>query len=140
MAKYRPFEVRLWDDPKIESLSPEAKLVFIFLFTNSLMNETGVYQCTFKKISDNTGVDQEVIKTIITEELSELIRYDLDNCVVWVVNALNLHRGGNYKILIKSIEKDISSVKTVLWDEFTHYYKTLIQELHRRKEQSDSKG
>jgi hypothetical protein len=132
MANYRPFEVRFWDDPKVENLSPEGKLTFIFLFTNSLMNESGVYQCTFKKISDNTGIDQGDVEKIVTEELCHLIKYDPDNCVVWVVSALALRKGGNYKVLLKSIEKDKSTVKTILWKDFDNHYSTFIQELVNR--------
>ena len=35
-----------------------------------------------------------------------VIKYDPDNCVVWVVSALALRKGGNYKVLLKSIEKN----------------------------------
>lgn len=54
-----------WTDPYIEKLSPDYKLVFLYLLTNPLANIAGVYEVRLKRVAYETGYDVEVVDTIL---------------------------------------------------------------------------
>jgi len=60
--KLRSVNTKFWDDPFIEELTPSDKLLFLYLLTNPLTNLLGVYEITIKRISFDTGLNQETIK------------------------------------------------------------------------------
>jgi hypothetical protein len=128
MAKYRPFKTRFWQDPRVQELSPKAKLTFIYLFTNPSATEAGVFQTTFKTISNETDIDRNEVEEILLEELCSagLIQYDASNSVVWVVNFLKNRSGGNPKMLVTSINNTKKEITTSLWGQFDKHYETLL--------------
>lgn len=67
-----------WTDSYIESLSPDYKLVFVYLLTNPQMNVAGVYEIREKRIAFETGYDIEVIQNILKrfEEDGKIIYQD----------------------------------------------------------------
>lgn len=58
---------RFWDDSYIDSLSPEEKLVFLYILTNPLTNIAGVYELSEKRASFDTGLKRDEIKTIFSK-------------------------------------------------------------------------
>lgn len=59
--KTRIIHTRIWTDSFFESLSPQEKLLFIFLITNENIGLTGAYECSDRAISFHTGLSQEQI-------------------------------------------------------------------------------
>jgi hypothetical protein len=121
MANYRNIHVKIWADPKVEDLNPNSKLLFIYLLTNSYRNESAVYNITPKKLKDETCIKD--IKQAMDDLLEkQMIRYDFDKNVVWVVNAIK------YQTLnancVKSIKKDLEhcSSEVLKW-EFVDFYR-----------------
>ena len=55
----RGFQTELWTDPFIQGLSPEAKLLFIYLWTNKHCNQAGLYEISLKTIAFDTGLSVE---------------------------------------------------------------------------------
>ncbi|AOV98874.1 hypothetical protein [Dehalococcoides mccartyi] len=47
----RGFQTELWTDPFIQGLSPEAKLLFIYLWTNKHCNQAGLYEISLKTMA-----------------------------------------------------------------------------------------
>lgn len=54
-----------WTDSYIEKLTPDEKLVFLYLLTNPLANIAGIYEIRTKRIGFETGYDIEVIENIL---------------------------------------------------------------------------
>lgn len=54
-----------WTDSYIERLTPDEKLIFIYLLTNPLCNIAGIYEIRPKRIAFETGYDIEVIENIL---------------------------------------------------------------------------
>ncbi len=44
MAKYRVVNTRFWDDAYVAELSPNEKLIFLYLLTNALTTIGGIYE------------------------------------------------------------------------------------------------
>lgn len=61
MAEYRTIKMSFWTDPFVESLSPEEKLLYLFLFTCPYTNALGVCSMTVRKISFETGLTAQAV-------------------------------------------------------------------------------
>ena len=65
MSKLRSVSTGFWSDPLIEDLTPNEKLLFLYLITNEKTNMLGIYESSIKKISFETGIVQNDIETIL---------------------------------------------------------------------------
>lgn len=84
MSKLRSVSTSFWSDPFIEELSPEAKLLYLYLITNDKTNMLGVYESSIKKMSFETDISKENIKTYLNNfEGFGKIQY-LDNYIILV--------------------------------------------------------
>jgi len=62
MGKARSVKTKFWEDPFIEDLSPNEKLLFLYLLTNPQTNLLGVYEVSIKRISYDTGLSEGTIR------------------------------------------------------------------------------
>lgn len=67
MSKTRYIKTDFWSDSFIESLDPTEKLLFIYLFTNDRLDLCGIYEITIRKISFETGINEERVQKIISK-------------------------------------------------------------------------
>ncbi|HOI22530.1 MAG TPA: hypothetical protein PLD45_04600 [Spirochaetales bacterium] len=66
MATQRYISTGFWDDAIVQELSLQEKYLLLYLYTNPLTNIAGVYKITQKRMSFDTGLDQEAIGQILT--------------------------------------------------------------------------
>ncbi len=79
------FETGMWGKPWFQELSPTAKLLFPYLWTNTHKNVACIYTISLKTIKDETGLNDKQV----TEALRSLypkVKYDKEFHLVWVVN------------------------------------------------------
>jgi len=78
MSKQRMIRDSFWTDTYIEKLTPDEKLLFIYLLTNPLCNVAGVYEIRAKRIGFETGYDVEVVETILKrfERDKKILRFE----------------------------------------------------------------
>lgn len=62
MAKQRIVNTRFWDDTYIASLSPNEKLLFLYLLTSSLTNISGVYELALKRVAFDVAITTEEVE------------------------------------------------------------------------------
>jgi hypothetical protein len=67
MEVRRSIKTRIWSDPWVETLSPEQKLLWIYLLTNRDTNMLGIYEITTKRISYETGLTQQRIENSLKD-------------------------------------------------------------------------
>ncbi len=65
MSKQRMIRDSFWTDSYVERLTPDEKLIFLYLLTNPLCNVGGIYEIRTKRIGFETGYDIEVIENIL---------------------------------------------------------------------------
>ena len=130
MAKYHPIYTSIWKDPDFQELDTDAKLVFIYLFSNESMTQSGIYPISYKTISDETGVPKERVQELLNGGHLKNILYDTKNRYVFVKNALRRHSRGRPDLLVKAIQNEFErSKKTHLWAEFAKEYPDLTKYL-----------
>ena len=67
-----------WTDAYVEKLTPDEKLLFLYLLTNPLCNIGGIYEIRTKRIGFETGYDTEVVENILGrfERDKKILRHD----------------------------------------------------------------
>lgn len=74
-----------WSDPWVESLPSNAKLLFIYLWTNPNRNLPCLYQITYKRMSEDTGINRQDIENTLLLLYPKVV-YDEESNLVFVVN------------------------------------------------------
>ena len=65
MAKRRMIDTRFWSDNFIADLNPLDRYLFLYFLTNEHTNISGIYEVPLKRISDETGIEKEMLLRMI---------------------------------------------------------------------------
>lgn len=114
--KTRIIHTRFWEDEKMVELSREAKLLFLYLFTNSRINLIGIYELADRIIKFETGLNAEELSKA-KDELQDLQRVMFHNNWIYVVNAIKHSNYTGEKNEIAK-EKEIQKVPKEVLDYF----------------------
>lgn len=111
MAKFRKVHTTFWDDNYIEKLSAEDRYFFLFLLTNPLCTECGIYQITLKKMTYYTGYTEDVIKAILKRFIDgKRIVYDTSTEEICILHKPNyIDRLG--KPVVDCLTSELKKVK-----------------------------
>ena len=108
MADYRQIHTLIWKDDWFVELTPNEKLLFIYLFSNSNSNLGGLYKISLKVMEFETGLSKEVIELTLQKfELSQRIVYR--DGIIWVVHMSRYHSHDSPKVQIK-IRNDLDLI------------------------------
>lgn len=119
----RGFQTELWTDSFIQGLSPEAKLLFIYLWTNKHCNQAGLYEITLKTIAFDTGLSLESLLEILRQLEPKVAWYPEQN-LIWVKNFLKRQcKSQSFLIAAVKCLKAMSSNSLVM--EFINYNQSL---------------
>jgi hypothetical protein len=115
MSKQRFVKDSFWTDSYIESLTPDEKLIFLYLLTNPLNNVAGMYEIRIKRIGFETGYDMEVIENV-------LCRFERDAKVL---------REGHFLVLVNHVKNQANNPSIIqgcvrIFDELSHDNKQAV--------------
>jgi hypothetical protein len=96
--KLRSVNTRFWDDPFIEGLTVNEKLLFLYLLTNTQTNILGIYEISLKRISYDTGIKQETIIKAFESFAIVQKAYYLNNYIILPNFLKNQKLNSNMKI------------------------------------------
>lgn len=110
--KLRSVNTKFWDDPWIQDLPPNDKLLFLYLLTNPLTNLLGVYEITIKRICFDTGLTDKSVLNGFERFGKDKKAFFLPNNYIILPNWLkNQHLNTNMKIAVSrefnALPKDI---------------------------------
>jgi len=121
MAKQRYIKDSFWTDPYIEKLSPDYKLIFLYLLTNPLANISGVYEIRIKRMAFETGYDTEVVENILKKFVKDKKIIQFKSWIV-IVNHIKHQSLGD--LTAKGINREIKEAPQEIQDLFEE--KTLV--------------
>ena len=85
MADFRSVQTRMWrEDEWFQELATDAKLFFIYLFTNPSAPVAGIYRLPIRTMCSETGLSKNRISTLL-DEFSKANKAHYENGIVWVV-------------------------------------------------------
>lgn len=110
MAEYRTVRMNFWNDPYIESLTPNQKLLYLYLFTCPHTNNLGLIEISEKKIVFESGISiRDVAEALARfESDGKLIR---DGLKIWLTNFIK-HQTTTSEKLIAGLQKLIPNIES----------------------------
>lgn len=105
MAKQRMVNTKFWDDTYIRALSPNGKLLFLYLFTNSLTTIAGAYEIALDRIVFDTGLPDDEV-AVLLKKFEDDKRAAYRNGWMFLPNSVKHQSIANPKI-IKGIEEAV---------------------------------
>lgn len=119
MSKYRPIHKKIWNDKDFKKSSKDEKLLFLYFSTCEATNNSGIYEIPLSTISEQTAINLLSVKKILQKGSIKNIEYDMENEVVFVVNARKYSPGGKPDLVEKGILSEYKeNSKTYLWTSF----------------------
>lgn len=130
MATFRTFRPSFWDDNYIAELSASEKLVYIYFFTNSEINNLGIARLTPRKVAFYTGLSLDEVKEAFTKLSNDKKIYVFEE-TVWVVNFIKNQTYTSPKIRT-GLKNLLAKVEIVsLRDIIVEHYTWLNEDLQR---------
>ena len=103
MSKLRSLNTAFWSDTWVEDLEPLKKLLFIYLVTNDKTNMLGIYESSIRKISFETGIDGNLVKSFLSDfEKDGKVRYKENRIIL-----INYMKHQNYNTNMKKSAIDV---------------------------------
>lgn len=111
---FRSVQTSMWRvDGWFETLSTDARLLWIYLFTNPSSSPAGIYRLTLRTMSNESGIPLERIAALMAEFSAAGKAYYQDG-VVWVVNMRRLQvpglEGSGAWQIARKIREDIELI------------------------------
>jgi hypothetical protein len=129
MANYRQIHTKIWKDGWFINLSPEEKLLFIYLFSNERACLAGIYELPLCVIAFETGLTEERVRDCL-DAFAKAEKAFYENGVVWIVNLIryNAHSLTNPKIR-GNIESSLEEVPNCpLKKAWVEHYNQMVPE------------
>lgn len=120
---YRQFSTGTWQDPWFEKLSLKARMLFIYLWTNDVCNQAGIYQISKRRIEFEIGFK---LDDSINELAPKVLWFD-DIEVIWVKNFFRW-QCQNPKFAFSAV-RCLSSIPKKIVDQFIEYNMLLIEKV-----------
>lgn len=83
----RRFDTGYWGDPDILKLPMRAKLLYLYLWTNTRCNQAGLYEIGIETINWETGLEMNEIPDLL-QLLRKKVAWYPDQNLIWVKNFL----------------------------------------------------
>ena len=105
MSRREDIDNSIWADPDFLDLSPDAKLLYVWSFTNAHCNMAGLYKVAERTMRAETGLPQGRLAKAITELCSRDF-WRTHDAWVWVRSRVKYLRSRNPN-MAKAVAKDI---------------------------------
>lgn len=113
MATFRFLHTEFWSDHFFMELSPEDKYFYIYLLTNSICNQCGIYNFCVKIAAAELGYSIDTVETLLTRFVGyEKILYNEKNGEVMILNWYKYNLNLNNKNSRVCINTCLKKVKT----------------------------
>jgi hypothetical protein len=110
MADFRQIHTRIWKDDWFSNLETDAKLLFIYLFSNEQAEVSGVYELPIKYMAFESDLPKERILELL-QQFEDAGKVVYRNGWVWVVNLRKYNETGSVPVA-KRIKKDLDAMPT----------------------------
>ena len=125
MANYRQIHVKIWKDNWFLDLTPEEKLLYVYLFSNELTSLSGIYQISLKVIAFETGLDYKwVVDAMLNFQAQGKIKYE--DGYIWIKNLRKYHETSSPKVQTH-INNDLDNIPNIpIKTQYIAYYQSDI--------------
>ncbi len=105
----RGFNTKFWTDPFIRKLSPEAKLLYVYLWTNDHCNQAGIYEMPLDIMAFETKIDESKLQGYL-ETLQPKITWFKELDILWVKSFVHYQaKSPKFLIAVANCLKNIGN-------------------------------
>lgn len=110
-AEFRSVQTRMWrEDEWFQGLETDARLLFIYLFTNPSASISGIYRLPLRTMAFESGLPVERVQQLLNQ-FSEQDKAHYSDGIVWVVKMRENQLPGKISENVgKRLTKDIASI------------------------------
>jgi hypothetical protein len=149
-AKYRAIQTSFWNDTWVLDLTPERKLFFLYLLSNSNVRQCGIYEISLKQIELETTFDKDsILKLLELFEEKGKIKFSHNTSEICIINfsKYNFNPSPKVKICVirelmevkdKSLIGYLYGIDTI-YKGYVYPMHTLSQEKQKEKEKEKQK-
>ena len=95
----RGIDTSIWNHPDFQSVTLEARYLFLYLLTTPRGNQAGLFYLSLKSIHDDTGIPMDKILSLMDElHILDIVYYEKKQ-MVWIKNYLR-HQAHSPKYLV----------------------------------------
>lgn len=124
---YRTVAVKFWADEFIAKLTPEQKYFYLYLLTNELTLQCGIYEITTRRISFDTGYNSDTIEKLLKYfQQQKKIIFDKSTSELAILNWPEYNLTDSPKV-VSCIKNQLKNVKS----------KALIEALYGNGQKSE---
>lgn len=107
----RSIDTSLWSDARVEKLTPNAKLLWLYLLTSPQGNLAGCFELTMRRVEVDTGLKAAQARKALDELCATcLIAYSADTYEVLIIRWSKQNWSSSPK-LVKPLSASIASIK-----------------------------
>lgn len=110
MAEYRTIRMSFWNDPYIEELCAEEKLLYLYLFTSPHTNNLGILEITRRKMAFESGLSPEAVDKGIARFEADG-KAVLDGNMLWLTNFIK-NQTSTSGMLIKGLRNLLAATES----------------------------
>lgn len=125
MATYRTIRMDFWNDPYVEGMEPQDKLLYVYLFSSPHTNNLGVLTVSRRKIAFETGLTEEGVAAglAVLERDGKVL---IDGGAIWVCNFVRHQCTTSPKLLLslRALFPTVSSgvIRRAICDRYPHIF------------------
>lgn len=110
-AEFRSVQTRMWrEDEWFQDLDTDARLLFIYLFTNPSASISGIYRLPLRTMAFESGLPVQRVQQLLNQFAEQDKAYYADG-VVWVVKMRENQLPGKISTQVETrLNKDIASI------------------------------
>lgn len=110
-AEFRSVQTRMWrEDEWFQDLDTDARLLFIYLFTNPSASISGIYRLPLRTMAFESGLPVQRVQQLLNQFAEQDKAYYADG-VVWVVKMRDNQLPGKISTQVETrLNKDIASI------------------------------
>lgn len=112
MAIFRQIQIDFWQDELIAEFTPEDKLFYLYLMTNSKTNQCGIYRINKRIMAFDIGWNVETVDKMLARFVSyNRIKYNDSENEVFILNWLKHNSARSPKVAAR-VDMELKEVKT----------------------------
>jgi hypothetical protein len=137
MAAFRKISVTFWTDSFVGELTPEQKYFYLYLMTNDNTTQCGIYETSIRKMSFDTGYNQETVSKLLDFFQEEnKIRYSKETNEIALLNWVKFNDSNSPKVLA-CVQKELLKVKNRVLIQYLYSMDTHPQEEEEKEEEEE---
>lgn len=125
MATYRTIRMDFWNDPYVEGMEPQGKLLYVYLFSSPHTNNLGVLTVSRRKIAFETGLTEESVAAGLAA-LERDGKVLIDGGAIWVCNFVRHQCTTSPKLLLslRALFPTVPScvIRRAICDRYPHIF------------------